>query len=367
MIRVLHIVGSMDRNGLQSFIMNVYRNIDRDKVQFDFVEFRSEPCEYDSEIESLGGKIYRLPSKSSHFYKCINSIRKIVKDNKYQIVHRHYYSSTMVFELLAAKLGGAKTLIAHSHSTRALSRAYLHYIFRPLLSGVATRKIACSEEAGKWMYGKRRFLIFRNGISYETFRYNSIVREKIRDELQISDSFVIGNVARFEKVKNHVFMINLIERYVKRNQNAKLLLVGNGNDYNRIKDLVKERKLDKYTLFVGSKSNVSDYLQAFDAFILPSLYEGIPLTLIEAQVNGLKCIVSENVDKTVNITGNISFLGIAESDLDKWCYELDNVRDNDTRYIISEDAFIKTGYSSKSITEDLQNLYEDLAKGDNNV
>ena len=349
----------MDRNGLQTFIMNVYRKIDRTKVQFDFIEFRHDRCEYDEEIESMGGKIYRLPSKSSDLFACLNGIRKIVKENNYSVVHRHYYSSTMVIELLAAKVGGAQTLISHSHSTKALHRSYLHYLFRPLLNRVANMKFACSEEAGIWMYGRHDFTTIRNGIDVQKYLYNSSRRETFRKQLGLTNEYVIGNVARFDTVKNHAYMIKIIEHYVNEiDKNAKLVLIGTGTQYNLIKEQINKMSLNNNVLFLGSKDNVSDYIQIFDVFILPSLYEGIPLTLIEAQANGLFCLVSDRVDKKADVTNNVRYIDIDDKSIGKWCAEINKVRNIAIRDNNAPRKIEEHGYSSDVIAKDLLTYYE---------
>lgn len=311
MKRMLHIVGGMYPGGLENFIMNIYRNLDRDEVQFDVIVHSIREGDYTKEIESLGGKVYLAPRKSRHPISNFFTILKIVKQNKYEVVIRHSDNAFPVVDLMAAMLGGAKKRIYQSHSSNS-SHAGLHKFFRLFMGSVVTHRFACSENAGKWMFKNRDFSVIKNAIDVEKYGYNEAVREDIRKEWKMEDKVVYSHVGIYMHAKNHLFLVEFFAEIKKLQPNAKLLLIGEGDLRSRIEGKVKELHLEKDVILTGIRNDVPQLLQMTDVFLFPSVYEGLPLSVIEAQSAGLPCLISDRITKEVVVTNQVVQLGLEE-------------------------------------------------------
>lgn len=355
MIRVLHIVGQMNMGGQETFIMNLYRKIDKEKVQFDFVVSSKDKGYYDDEIEENGGKIYRITSMSENILKHCNELMKILKKGNYKIIHRHTASSIILFELLVAKICNIPNIIVHSHNTNT-SKKFIHKIFRPFMNKLCNYKFACSEDAGKWLFGKKeKFEVINNGIDVKKYEYNEKIRCKKRKELKVMNKFVIGNVARFNKQKNHEFILNVFEEILKIKPDSVLLLVGDGEEKLKIQEKCKLKKIEDKVIFLGVRKDVNEIMQAFDVFLFPSLYEGLPLTLIEAQASGIKIYASSTITPKVNITNNINFISLSDNAAmwAKKIVENDNIRNLDIESLYNL-------YDSTKIAQKIQQKYLDM-------
>jgi glycosyltransferase involved in cell wall biosynthesis len=303
----------MDRAGQETFIMNMYRHIDRTKIQFDFIVHTEEKCDYDDEITGLGGRIYRVPTKKQNLFKNLNEIRKIVRDGKYKIVHRHTEHAMILVDLLAAKCGGADTLITHSHST-STKHSLSHIMLRPLLNRITTLKIACSKPAGIWLFGRHSgFLTINNAIDAKAYSYNKTIRYELRRELGLDDKLVLGHIGRFTYAKNHEFLLEIFCEVLKINDQAVLMLIGDGELRKSIEKKALNLKVKEKIMFTGIIGNVNEYLQAIDVFVFPSIYEGLGIVAIEAQASGIPCIVSETLPEEISVTDLVSFLSLKES------------------------------------------------------
>lgn len=302
MIRMLHIVGSMSPSGIGNFIMNLYRNIDRSRIQFDFIVHEHRQVSFDDEILKLGGKLYYVTRKSVSPLKNFMEIRKIVHDGHYQIVFRHTDTATVALDLLAAKLGGAKRRIPHSHSTSTPNRK-MHRIFQPVLNLISTDYYACSQDAGTWLYGHKRFEVIWNGIAVEDFCFDAEKRNRVRRQEGLEKQLVFGHVGNFLPVKNHLFLLEIFARIVRRKKNSRLLLVGDGELRNEIEKKADELGIKEQVLLIGVRNDTADLLQAMDLFFFPSKYEGMPIALVEAQAAGLPCLISDTITEDVIVTG----------------------------------------------------------------
>jgi len=302
MIRVLQIVPNMQAGGLESFIMNIYRNINRDKVQFDFLVHYQERKHFDNEIEKMGGKIYRFSLRDdNNLIKYINQINKFYKEHpEYKIIHCHMSSIGFVHFLIAKK-NGVKVRIAHSHNsnTEKTVKGFIKSLLMKPLKYVSTDNFACSTEAGKFLYKKHPFEIIPNAIDLEQYRFNPIVREQKRKELGISNELVLGHIGRFELQKNHKYILDIFQDVLKINPSCILLLVGDGSLYDEIKMRAKQLNIEKHIQFLGIIKDANNLYQAMDCFILPSFFEGLPVVGVEAQVSGLKCLFSDTITKEV--------------------------------------------------------------------
>ncbi len=316
-IRIAEIVGKWLGGGVEAFIMNYYRHIDKSKIQFDFI------CDSDStnipyeEIESLGGKVILVPpyEKVVLYHR---ELKKVLKDGKYKIVHSHI-NTMSVFPLFAAMCAGVPVRIAHSHSTTSKlekKRNFIKLVLRPLVPLFATHFLACTEHAGRWAFGDKRFeagrvTVINNAIDIESFNYNEEVRNIKRKELNINDkTIVFGHAGRFVSVKNHSFIIDVFNEFHKKNNDSLLLLAGQGPLLEEVSQKVRSLGLQKDVLFLGQRTDISELYQAFDVFLFPSLYEGLGMALIEAQCAGNLCVTSTEVPKVTKVTENIHFIDL---------------------------------------------------------
>lgn len=296
-IRVLQVVTHMNRGGLETMLMNYYRHIDRTQVQFDFLTHRKYDGDYGEEIKQLGGIIYHLPvlNPFSSSYKA--ELRSFFKEHsEYQVIHVHQDCLSSVI-LKEAEKCGIPVRIAHSHN--ANQDHNLKYVikmyFRRFIPKYATDLFACSEEAGKWMFGDAPFKVFNNAIDAQSYVFNVEKRNKSRKELGVCDTtLLVGHVGRFSPQKNHSFLIDIFYEIQKRTE-AKLLLVGDGELRADIEKKIADLKLQDKVIMIGVRSDVADLLQAMDVFVFPSCYEGLGIVAIEAQAAGLPCLISDKV------------------------------------------------------------------------
>ncbi len=321
-IRILHVLGRTDIGGAESFVMSIYRNINRDKIQFDFAIHTNDKCDFDDEIERLGGRIYHLPKYEIYNHsKYVSEWKRLLNNKKFAVVHGHMDSTASIY-LKIAKQNGIRT-VSHIHNTNGEKniKSLIKRLYRRNINDVADYKFACSQAAGKYLYGDQSddFVVIHNGIELEKFLYDSNKRLEIRKSLGISDNdIVIGHVGNYRPIKNHKFILKLLENLNSRIENVKLVLVG-ANVKEHLEKQAIDLGVDDKVLFLGARSDVSSLLQAFDIFVLPSISEGLGISLIEAQASGLKCFVSENIPKEAEVTDNIYFLPIRNvSDIKLW-------------------------------------------------
>lgn len=328
-VRVLHIVPNMQAGGLETFIMNIYRNLDRNKIQFDFLVHYKEKYFYDDEIESLGGKIYKFDLReNNNIFKYMIMLNRFYKQHKeYKIIHCHMASIGFI-NFVIAKKNGINIRIAHSHNanTEKNIKGYLKRIMIAPYKFLSTINFACSDDAGKFLFSNKKYEVISNGISVEKFKYNLNARNKIRNDYNWDENFLVGHVGRFEQQKNHKFIIDLLPKVIKVIPNIKVILIGEGSLMDEIKKYSKEKNVDHYIEFLGVVPNVFDYYSAMDCFIFPSLFEGLGIVLIEAQSSGLPCIVSDRIPKEAFITNIIDKEDI--NNADAWVNKLMFVKKN---------------------------------------
>lgn len=311
-MRVLMItVARMDKGGIESYLMSLARRFDHRKVQVDFVVHRQEKGCYEEEIAGWGSKIYKLPRLSRHPCRYMCELFRIVRGGQYDIIHRHATASVMWIDLAIAKWAGAKVRIAHSHSS-SWERKWIHFLCRPLLRHYATDRFACSVLAGKWMYGSSPCLVMHNSISVEAYRFDRAVRRQIRAELQAEKEKIILHVGRLVPVKNHKWMLQLAE--TMKEDRVKFYFAGDGELRSLLEEEVREKGLQERVVFLGQRSDIGGLMAAADVLLLPSQFEGFPVTLVEAQCSGLPCIASASVTEEVNL-GLVEFLSF---DLCRW-------------------------------------------------
>lgn len=306
-IRVLQVVTHMERGGLESMIMNYYRHIDREKVQFDFLVHRQERAAFDDEIESLGGKIYRLPRLVPWRGSYLNALNNFFDEHpEYKVVHVHQDCLSSVILKVAAQ-HKIPVRIAHSHcASQDKNLKYpIKLWYMRSIPKHATSLFACGKDAGDWMFGGALFEIINNAIDVAVYAYNAEARSKIRAELELGDKLVIGHVGRFSPKKNHPFLLEIFAALLKKEPDAVLLLVGGGEDMPKMQVKAHALGIAEHVRFLGVRSDVADLMQAMDVFVFPSLYEGLPVTMVEAQAAGLPCVISDKVPPECILTDGL--------------------------------------------------------------
>ena len=309
-------------------------------------------------FEMCGCKVISIPNRRENIIDYFLKLCRYIAKEKIDIVHVHGSSAIMSVELLAAKIAGCKVRIAHSHNTTCENKK-ADQLLRPVFNKTYTEAFACGQDAGKWMFGKRKFTIIPNGRNLKRYEYDTEKRDEYRDKMQIPyDALVIGHVGRFNTQKNHEYIIYIFNEVYKKNKNSYLVLVGTGEKVNEIKELVKKLEIEKNVIFTGVIGNISDYLSAFDVMLLPSLYEGLPLVVIEWQISGLPCIVSDTVTKECAITSLVKFKSIKEKP-ESWAADIEGLvlqdRKKNTNTILNEIKM--AGYDIESGAKRLRELY----------
>lgn len=329
MIRVLHVLGTMNLGGAESRVMELYRAMDKSKVQFDFLVHTDKEGHYDAEIKKRGGRIYNVPRfRIANIAAYKKALKKFFQaHNDYAAVHGHMTSTASIY-LPIAKAAGIPITIAHARSA-GVDRGIKGFATRMLRRSLKKRAdycFTCSAEAGRAVYGEKwvqegKVWTIPNAIDAERFAYNESVRSQVRDELGISNRFVVGHVGRFGFMKNHAYLLEVFAQLCKMRDDAALVLIGKGKLEKEIRDQVTSLGLEDKVIFLGNRFDVERYYQAFDYFVFPSIFEGLPGSVIEAQAAGLMCLVSDQVTKEVALTELVTYKSIEEP-ANSWASEI---------------------------------------------
>lgn len=356
-IRVLHVVTIMERAGLESRIMDIYRNIDRKKIQFDFLTHRLEEGDYDNEIYSLGGIVYHIPCiKPWTFLRYLKNLESFFKEHSdYKIIHVHLntYSGWVQY---AAKRVGIPVRITHSRNN-GLDKDW-KMVFKALskliVNAPTTHKFACSKQAGEFLFGKKGILppndfrIIPNGFDTLKFSFDEHKRKVMREKLSLDNDFAIVHVGRLSAPKNHDYLIKVFKIVLEKEPKSKLFLVGEGELRHHIEQLVRQLNLTEHVSFLGSVNNVGDYLQAMDAMIFPSFYEGFGTVVLETQCSGMPTLASDVLTKETQITECLQYMSIKDDPklwADKIIYMYKTIKRKDrTKEIQSAGYDIKNTY-----------------------
>ena len=315
-IRVLHLELDGHLGGIESFLYNLYSVIDRNRVHFDFITRAENPAKGD-ELKKLGANIYRL-SSYSHPFRYMKDLDRVINEGNYDVVHIHKNSATVILPFLVVRRYKNIRVFVHSHNSQPSVGGItyvLHKINKSFLYNSADEHFACSQVAGKWLYGKNgNFSVLRNGIITSSYRFDDERRIKKRQELDIPDeSFVLGNVGRFVEQKNQKRLVDLFDEFQKNTSSSYLLLIGNGRLKKEIELYVDEKNI-KNVKFLGVRKDISDIMMAMDAFVMPSLYEGLPIVGVEAQASGLDLYLSDTISKEVELLNSVKWFNLNESD-----------------------------------------------------
>lgn len=363
MIRVLEVVNDMHRAGLETMLMNYYRNIDRNKIQFDFLTHRPYESDYDEEIISLGGKVYHAPRLYPQNYpKYFKYMEQFFKEHpEYKIVHSHIDAMSYL-PLKAAKNSGIPIRIAHSHNT-SIDKDYKYLLklyFKHELPTVANYYAACGQAAGDFLFPGKKYKFIPNAIEPSQFSFNQQIREEYRKKLGLTkENLVIGHIGRLSYQKNHKFLIKVFQKIHEENENARLVLVGVGEKERKIRKQVDNLHLKNYVLFLGNRDDTAKLYQAFDIFVMPSLFEGIPVVGIEAQFAGLPVVFSDKVPKEVNFTSDCHFLPL-KAGYNFWADYILSLAKQNTRD--KEQIFQNSIYNIHNSVSLLSDYYTELNK-----
>lgn len=327
-VRILHVFGRLDRGGAETMLMNLYRNIDRNKVQFDFVICTTDLCDYTNEIKSMGGRVYSIPrfnfKNSLHYIRAWHALLR--EHPEYKIIHGHLRSTAAIYLRIAKKYGCIT--ISHSHSTSsgygfsALTKTALQYPIR----FIADYFFTCSNQAGIWLYGekackKKNYILLKNAIDVKEYSYNEEKRQETREKLNLEGKFVIGHIGTFKSAKNHKFIIDVFQEIHRKCDSAVLLLVGDGDLRLQIENQVNDAGIADYVIFTGVSSKIPSLLQAMDVFLFPSFYEGLPVSVIEAQAAGLKCFLSDTISNESSVTPLVEYVSLTNT-AEAWSDEI---------------------------------------------
>lgn len=373
MIKVLHLFTTLDNGGVESFLYNYYSNMDHKKIVFDFVVPGEKKGFLEDSLLNMNSTIYHVPKRKKGLLLQIKTISKIIKEGNYDIIHCHGYKSAL--GIFLGKLFGIKIRIIHSHMAYVDEKIYskiIRHIVTIFLKIFATNYFACGIDAAKCLYGERFFKsgkvkIINNAVNLEKLKFDESKRQEFRKEMNIdSDTFIIGNIARLSKQKNQLYAINLVEQILLEKDNVKLLFIGNGEDEQFLKKVVNDKKMNKYVKFLGIRKDIDKILSGLDLFILPSLYEGLPVVLVEAQASGLNCLVSNNVTKEVAVTNNIFYLSLDDTYND-WKKKINQFMKNRENNRIYNNIVMQKGkYDIKYQSMLLYKLYKDIIEGELN-
>ena len=362
MKRILHIVYAMDMGGIQSFIMNIYRHIDKNKIQFDFLVRVNRECYYDEEIKKLGGKIYYIPSRRTNMLHQSKIWKNFfIEHTEFSTIHYHTSSLSDINPIKFAKKSNIKQIIVHIHSTTTPKNIYhkvLHSIHKLIVDKYVTDMYACSEVAAEFAYKKsmlENVKIIKNGIEAKKYIFNTKIRTNKRKELNLQESdFVIGHVGRFDKIKNHTFIIDIYKEILEKDKNAILVLIGKEDERKEIRLKIKNLNMESKVRILGIRDDVNELLMAMDIFIFPSFKEGLPVSVIEAQCTGLKCFLSDTITKEVDLTGNVEFISLDKS-AKYWAENILKYKKYDRKDSYKE--VVNAGYDINSTIKELEEKY----------
>ena len=366
MLRVLHSVSNMGRAGIETMLMNYYREIDRSRIQFDFLANKPVPGEYDEEIRSLGGRVFVSPGLNPlHFPRYRRYMAELLRDNPdIRIVHAHN-EAMGYYALQSARDAGIRIRIAHAHNTRII-RDYkypLKMVCKQLLPGAATDYWSCGRDAGIYYYGKKRWntsgFILHNAIDVERFGFRPEVRERKRRQQGLDKCFVIGHVGRFNVQKNHSRLLDIFAAAARDIPEACLVLIGTGELEQAMKEKANSLGIMDKTIFAGQMADVSEWYQAMDCFILPSLFEGLPVVGIEAQAAGLPCVFSDRVTDEILLSPEARRISLDTDDAE-WARQIAAIRQTETNRLQGKETVRQAGYDIHTEARKLQEIYLEM-------
>lgn len=375
-LRVLQVIDEIGLNsGVSSMLMNYYKHMDHSNINFDFMVFEDISEDDRKLFESKGSKLYEMPvlsAKNILTFKLKKQIGDVFKEHaEYKIVHGHVPNASFIY-LKEAKKRGIPYRIIHSHNSKGADtkvKKIRNFILHKYGLKYANRYLACSKKAAMYLYGAQgntdKVKVINNAVDTQIFKFDELIRAEIRSELNAEDKFIIGHVGRFCEQKNHKYLIDIFKETIKQIPNSLLVLIGKGQEEQAIREMVKKYGIEDSVIFVGLTDKVSQYMQAMDVFILPSLYEGLPVVCVEAQASGLSCIVSNTVTEEVKVLDDLVFIGIDGSPK-LWSQRLVEIynRNSDEVHkqrIEAAEKITKAGFNIEVESKKLEEYYLNLA------
>lgn len=366
MKKVLEIIGSLRIGGQEKVGKEIGLHIDRNKYEIQYLVFDENRETYEYELETEGIRVFHLPEPSKGYIQFLKNLYKLMKENSYDIVHAHTMFNCG-WAMLLAWYTKVPCRISHSHSIKMADHHYsilaivYQFVMQKMIHIFGTEFIGCGKAAGEWLFGKKFFekhgKVIYNGIDTQQFRFSSRTRNEMRKQINLEKQFVIGHVGHFMKVKNQQFLISLMPGILERRPEAVLLLLGDGELKEENWEYCKELGIEDKVIMVGNVSNVADYLCAMDVFVFPSLYEGMPLSVIEVQCNELPCIISDAVPEDVFLTDLITPIGLNESKK-RWIDEICRTsRKNEESY---GDKMMKSGFDKRVMLKRIYSIYDNI-------
>ena len=356
MKRILCILSSLDAGGAETFLMKIYRALPPEAYQLDFIVSVDGGC-YTEEVLARGGKIYQIPLRTKNFFGAFRGILSVVKENHYDTVLKLGENSLAVADLIAAKMGGARNLVLRScNAPTGLSRKArcVHKFFRPLLNWVTTVKLAPSQLAADFMFGRKaKVKLIHNGVDLNVFRFDQEERKRIREEFALEGKTVVGHIGRFAEQKNHRKLLEVFRQIQKHREQSVLLLVGTGKLEEQIHQWICELDLQDHVILCGQRFDIPALLSAMDVFVFPSLHEGMPNTVIEAQATGLPCIIADTITPEADITGLVHYLPLSDTP-EKWADAALSALTEER--VCTKQDFIKHGYDIHTVAMELVEL-----------
>lgn len=366
MIKVLHIMSSIGTaGGVQSLVWNYYKHMDENVTKLDFAVFNRKMDGFEKGFLDKGSKIHFVTPRRKNFLKHIKELSAAIKADDYDIVHIHQdYLGWLT--LIVAWACGIKKRIIHTHKAnleQSLIKKIEKFVLTKITCIFATHYFACGIEAAKWTFGEKKYnknmvYVLNNAIEMSNYNFDEETRKRMRDRFGFGENYIVlGNVARFTYQKNHELLIDVFTALYKKDNNYRLMLVGDGENFEKIKATVAERGLENAVLMLGSRKDVKDLLQAMDMFILTSRFEGLPVTLVEAQGTGLNCICSSTTTKEINIDNRITYI-TCDRDIDEWVQKIEAKKN--AKRVVNHETLKDSGFDIVTEANKLVGKYKEI-------
>lgn len=362
-IRILYVNGGLlDRGGITTYMLTFASYLKKKGILVDYIVHGDGIGEKEYIAKKMGSKIYHVPIKSKNFLMNLISISKVIKKENYKIVHSHMDAGNAIV-LWIAKCCKVPIRISHSHNTNFLTnnkfKIAINKLFKKMIKSNSTNLFACSKSASKWLYDNSESTIINNAIILDNYYFNPKTRSLIREKYNLEDKFVIGHIGRFDYQKNHLFMLNLFSQLINEIPNSVLMLIGDGFLRKDIEEKAKKLGINEKVIFGGSVENANDYYNAMDMFLFPSKFEGLGISLIEAQINGLNCVISSTIPEEAKLSRHVITHSL-DDDMSLWIKSIKDIYKDNKRYELSYDSIKHFDIAYES--DRLANIYLDLIK-----
>lgn len=342
--------------GLETFILTLYRNMDKEEYHFDFITY-DESIPFEEELKSQGSTVFKVTARSKSVLQYKKELDNIFEENGYDIFWSNRTTLSSIQPFRAAKKYNVPVIICHSHQSKNMGSTFtliMHKLNQKQIRKYITKKAACSDVAAEWFFGNDKdVVVLKNSVDTDAYDYDLEKAEKLKKENNLEGKFVLGHIGRFAVEKNHKFLIEIFEKVLEKEKNAVLLLCGDGEERANIEELVKEKKLEDHVKFLGIRKDIIDILHMFDVLVFPSLFEGLPFVLVEAQAAGLYCVVSDQVSQESKLTDRMEFIGLNQ-DAEYWAERIMEYK-NISR-TSSKEQMEASGFTISNLLEQIQEL-----------